>query len=126
MAYRVSKTEFEELVERAVDTLPREYKDYLTNVTILVEDYPDKEDRAHPSPGKGLLLGLFSGIPYPSKGSFFEIPHPFPDRIILFQKNIESICDTESDLLEQIRATLIHEVGHYFGLSEEDLRKYEE
>ena len=126
MAYRVDREEFESLVEEALETLPGVYRDYFTNITVIVEDYPDKEKRSRLTSGKELLLGLFTGVPYPGKGGFFEIPHPLPDKIILFQKNIETVCDTEAELVEQVRATLIHEVGHYFGLSEEDLRKYEE
>jgi predicted Zn-dependent protease with MMP-like domain len=64
-------------------------------------------------------------VPYPRKGGFFDIPYPLPDKIILFQKNIERICSTEKNLVEQIQKTLVHEVGHYFGLSERDLRGYE-
>ena len=114
------------LVEKALERLPERYKKYFLNITITVEDYPAEEDTGRLTSKKELLLGLFSGVPYPGKGGFFEIPHPLPDKIILFQKNIETICDTENELLAQIRATLIHEVGHYFGLLEEDLRKFEE
>lgn len=125
MTFRVSREVFEGLVERALERLPGEYKKYFTNITVIVEDYPNKIDAERAGHRNGLLLGLFSGVPYPSKGGFFNIPHPLPDRIILYQKNIEKICSTEEELIEQVRKTLIHEVGHYFGLSEEDLRRYE-
>ena len=125
MAYRTSREHFEELVEEAVETLPEEYTQYFSNITILVEDYPGPEDAGRVDKGGGLLLGLFSGVPYPRKGGFFEIPYPLPDKIILFQKNLERICSTEEELIDQIQKTLVHEVGHYFGLSEKDLRKYE-
>ncbi|MEK7698922.1 MAG: metallopeptidase family protein, partial [Planctomycetota bacterium] len=92
--------------------------------TITVEDYPSNEDAGRVNAGRESLLGLFSGVPHPGKGGFFEIPYPLPDRIILFQKNIESICSTENELIEQIQKTLIHEIGHYFGLSEKDLRRH--
>lgn len=125
MAFRVSREEFEMLVERALERLPEEYKDYFTNITLIAEDYPSKEDAGRVTSKRELLLGLFSGVPYPKKGGFFDIPYPLPDKIILFQKNIENMCSTEKELIEQIQKTLIHEVGHYFGLSEGDLRKYE-
>lgn len=125
MAFRVSREDFERITERALESLPEEYRRFLTNITLAIEDYPSKEDTGRLTTGRELLLGLFRGVPYPGKGGFFDIPHPMPDAIILFQKNIENICSTEQDLEEQIRATLIHEVGHYFGLSEADLRKYE-
>ena len=125
MPFRVSREHFERIMERALETLPEEYRRFLTNITLTIEDYPTKEDAGRLTADKEFLLGLFSGVPYPGKGGFFDIPYPLPDTIILFQKNIENICSTEKELEEQIRATLIHEIGHYFGLSERDLRKYE-
>jgi predicted Zn-dependent protease with MMP-like domain len=125
MAFRVSRENFEALAEKALETLPEEYKKYFSNITIFIEDYPGNEDLNRFNTIKELLLGLFSGVPYPRKGGFFDIPYPLPDKIILFQKNIERICSTEKELVEQIQKTLVHEVGHYFGLSEKDLRKFE-
>jgi len=125
MAYNTTRKRFEELVEKAVETLPEEYVKYFSNIAITVEDYPGPEDKKRLNRGGGLLLGLFSGVPYPHKGGFFDIPYPLPDKIILFQKNIEKISSSEKELIEEIQKTLVHEVGHYFGLSERDLRKYE-
>ena len=123
MSYRVNRSDFDALVEKAVEKLPNEFKNYFTNITIMVEDYPSTEDKNLTS-SKGLLLGLFKGVPYTRKGGFFNIPYPLPDTIILFQKNIESLCSSEEDLIKQIVKTLIHEVGHFFGFSEKDLKKY--
>jgi predicted Zn-dependent protease with MMP-like domain len=125
MAFRVSIENFEALAEKALETLPEEYKKYFSNITIFIEDYPGNEDLNRFNTKKELLLGLFSGVPYPRKGGFFDIPYPFPDKIILFQKNIERICSNEKELVEQIQKTLVHEIGHYFGLSERDLRKFD-
>ena len=125
MTFRASREHFERLVEKALETLPEEYRRYFTNITIIIEDYSGSGDAKRLNSKKDLLLGLFSGVPYPKKGGFFDIPYPLPDKIILFQKNIENICSTEKELIEQIQETFIHEVGHYFGLSERDLRKYE-
>lgn len=123
MSYRINRADFDVLVEKAVENLPEEFKNYFTNITVMVEDYPSGEDKKLTS-SKGLLLGLFKGVPYTRKGGFFNIPHPLPDTIILFQKNIESLCSSEKELIEQITKTLVHEVGHYFGFSEKDLRKH--
>lgn len=125
MAFRVSREEFEILVERALESLPEEYRRYFENITVIVEDYPSSEEAGRVNTRRDNLLGLFSGVPYPRKKGFFDIPYPLPDKIILFQRNIESICSTEEELIEQIQKTLIHEVGHYFGLSERDLRRHE-
>lgn len=123
MPYRVSRIDFDSLVEKAVEELPEEFKKYFSNITIMIEDYPLGEDKML-ARSKGLLLGIFRGVPYTKKGGFFTIPYPLPDKIVLFQKNIESLCSSEKELIEQITKTLIHEVGHYFGFSEKDLRKH--
>ena len=124
MAYCTSREHFLSLVERALRELPDEFSDYLTNITIQVEGCPTAEDIKATGVRRGLLLGLFRGIEYPQKGGFFDMPQSLPDRIVLFQRNIEDICSTEEELIEEIRTTFFHEVGHYFGIEEEDLRGY--
>jgi len=109
----MDREKFEALVEQALDSLPRTFRGKLTNVAIIVEDRPPEE------PAKGLLLGLFHGIPRTEKSTFLSSP---PDRIVLYQRNIEAICASDAEMRRQVRATLLHEVGHYFGLSEDELR----
>jgi len=111
----MEQEKFEELVAQALDGLPQAFREKLTNVEIIVEDSPTGE----PNSG-GLLLGLFHGIPRTEKSVFSSSP---PDRIFLYQRNIEAVCRSEAEVRRQIRATLLHEVGHYFGLSEEQLRQ---
>ncbi len=125
MSYRTSREHFDGLVEEAMRTIPRRFGRYFTNVNILVEDYPTEVDLEGLEADKYSLLGVFRGVSYPSKGGFFDQMPPLPDTIVLYQKNIEAICRSEKQLIEEIQKTLIHEVGHYFGMSEEDLRKYE-
>lgn len=105
---------FEKLVEQELAKLPRVFRERLTNVAIIVEDAPPREPERD-----GLLLGLFHGIPRIEKSVFFSAP---PDRIFLYQKNIEAVCSSDEEVRRQVRATLLHEVGHYFGLSEQELR----
>jgi len=126
MGFRVTREHFEELVEKAIGTLPDEYRERFTNIAVVVKDYPDKDERERSGARDDLLLGLFSGVPYPGKGGFFDLPSPLPDTITLFQRNIEEICSDEEELIAEIQATIVHEVGHYFGLSEEDLDEFEE
>lgn len=109
----MERHKFEALVEQALNSLPRTFREKLTNIAIIVEDRPPQE------PETGLLLGLFHGIPRTEKSVFFSSP---PDRIVLYQRNIEAICASDAEIHRQIRATLLHEVGHYFGLSEDELR----
>jgi predicted Zn-dependent protease with MMP-like domain len=125
MTYRTSREHFNRLVEETLAKLPEEFLEYFTNVMVMVEDYPSRKEARKMDIPRDELLGLFSGTPYPSRGGFFNVPNPLPDTIILFKRNIERICATEGELIEEIRKTLIHEVGHYFGLSEDALRSYE-
>jgi len=111
----MDRRKFEALVAQALDGLPRTFREKLTNVAIIVEDLPPEEAES-----EGLLLGLFHGIPRTEKSVFSSSP---PDHIFLYQRNIEAICSSEEEVRRQIRATLLHEVGHYFGLSEDELRK---
>ena len=110
----MERNKFEALVEQALIDLPEAFRERLANVAIIVEDLPPAGMENH-----GLLLGLFHGIPRTEKSVFYSTP---PDHIYLYQKNIEAISKSEEDVRRQVRATLLHEVGHYFGLSEKDLR----
>ncbi len=112
--YNVNRERFEKLVEEALEQLPEAFRKRMTNVAIFVEDDPP------PGPErKGLLLGLFHGIPLTERSVFQSSP---PDRIFLYQRNIEAICSDDEQIRRQVRNTLLHELGHYFGLSEKELR----
>lgn len=125
MTYRTGRAHFDRLTEEALKTLPREFRKRFENMKISVEDYPSSEDTEATGFSRYDLLGIFRGAGYPNRGGFFDLPPALPDEIVLFQKNIESSCFTEKELIEEVRLTLIHEVGHYFGMSEEDLEQYE-
>lgn len=110
----MDRIRFEALVEEALVDLPEAFRERLANVAIIVEDLPPAVRET-----RGLLLGLFQGVPCTEKSVFYSTP---PDHIYLYQRNIEAISKNEEDVVRQIRATLLHEVGHYFGLNEEELR----
>ncbi len=111
----MERKRFEKLVEQALARLPEVFRKKLTNVAIMVEDSsPEGATR------NGLLLGLFHGVPLTEKSTFSATP---PDRIILYQKNIEAVGSTDEEIRRQIRDTLLHELGHYFGLEEDELRE---
>ena len=112
----MERDKFRALVAQALDDLPKPFRERLTNVAIIVEDLPPAGVE-----NQGLLLGLFHGIPRTEKSVFYSTP---PDHIFIYQRNIEAISRGEADVRRQIRATLLHEVGHYFGLSEEELRGF--
>lgn len=110
----MERKKFEEIVAQVLDDLPDVFRQRLINVAVIVEDKPPAGAEQH-----GLLLGLFHGIPRTEKSVFYASP---PDRIFLYQENIEAISRNDEDVGRQIRAVLLHEVGHYFGLSEDELR----
>ena len=114
----MDRIQFSQLVDEALIRLPRTFRERLENIAIIVEDFPDEELQ---SEFEGLLLGLFRGIPKTRQ----SVSWPgLPAQIFLYQKNIEAICrNDESKISKQIEKTLKHEIGHYFGLSERDLRR---
>jgi predicted Zn-dependent protease with MMP-like domain len=111
---------FAEVVEEALDSLPREFRSRIRNVAVLVEDKPPNQRSPKPGQRRRLLLGVFHGVPT-TKKSIFDLPTG-PDHIVLYQKNIEAVCSSEAEVRRQIRLTVVHELGHYFGLDEEQLR----
>jgi predicted Zn-dependent protease with MMP-like domain len=116
----MKRKHFVNVVEETLDSLPQEFRGRIRNVAVLVEDFPPNQ----PSPQRGqrrrLLLGLFHGVPT-TKKSTFDLPTG-PDYIVLYQKNIEAVCSSETEFREQIHLTLMHELGHYFGMDENQLK----
>jgi predicted Zn-dependent protease with MMP-like domain len=111
---------FIKVVEEALDSLPQEFRSRIRNVAVLVEDLPPNQLSPHAGQPRKLLLGIFHGVPT-TKKSVFDLPRG-PDHIVLYQKNIEAVCSTEAEVREQIRRTVIHELGHYFGMDENQLK----
>ncbi len=119
---------FLKLVAEALDDLPEEFRRRMENLAVLVEDVPraqrERRRRKLPPPRSSsprtLILGHYIGTPRTER-SVFALPDG-PDRIVLYQKNIEAVCHDEREVREEVRLTIIHEVGHYFGMSEEQLR----
>lgn len=110
----MDRKRFERLVDQALQGLPEPFRRRLANVAIIVEDEPPEDQEA-----EGLLLGLYHGIPLTERSVFTSA---LPDRIYIFQKSIEAVCESDEQIRRQVRNTLLHEVGHYFGLSENELR----
>jgi predicted Zn-dependent protease with MMP-like domain len=107
------------VVEETLDSLPEEFRSRIRNVAVLVEDVP-RNQPPHPGQQGKLLLGLFHGVPT-TKKSVFDLPTG-PDHVVLYQKNIEAVCSSEAEVRQQIRRTVIHELGHYFGMDENQLK----
>ena len=112
---------FKELVKEALDSLPKEFGKKLNNVSVTVDYYPTPYQlRKANIPPYSLLFGLYEGVPQTKRGIYYS---NIPDKITIFKNAIEQVCQTEEKIKEKVRQTLIHEIGHHFGLSEEELRK---
>ena len=121
---RVSRDEFEKLVSETLEELPRRLRERLENIVIMVEEAPPKEIMRQlgvKSP-RG-LLGLYQGVPLKHRGVHYG--NVLPDRIVIYQRPIEVRVQTRKELLIQIRRTILHEIGHFFGLAESELRGIE-
>ena len=116
----MTREEFVNVAEETLDSLPEEFRSRIQNVVILVEDFPANQRPPKLGQRRRLLLGIFHGVPA-TKRSVFNLPTG-PDHIVLYQKNIEAVCLSEAEVRHQIRQTLIHELGHYFGMTEAQLR----
>ncbi|MFZ3072363.1 MAG: metallopeptidase family protein [Thermodesulfobacteriota bacterium] len=125
MVYRVKEADFRAFAARVLDGLPDEFRKHMENVVVVVEDYPSVEDAASAGIPREELLGLFHGVSRFEQEWRGGAPNQLPERIVLYKRNIEAVCSTKGDLVEEIRLTVLHEIGHYFGLSEEDMDKYE-
>ena len=114
--------EFEAVVHEALGEIPEEFYEKIENIDILIEDYPDPETQKSMRVSKNGLLGLYSGIPF-NKRSPTSYGNVLPDRIYLYKKNLEAFCHSRQELKEQIQRTVLHELGHYFGISDKRLRE---
>lgn len=118
---QLRRREFLDLVRGCYDDLPAQVLSYLDNLDVVVRDWPDADSLASTQGDMpNDLLGLFSGWPRVERGG--ELPL-LPDRITLFQRPIESLCSSREDVAREVRKTLLHEVGHYLGLEEEELER---
>ncbi len=116
----MKREDFVKVAEQTLDSLPEEFRTRIQNVAILVEDFPENQPSPQLGQRRRLLLGIFHGVSA-TKRSVFNLATG-PDHIVLYQKNIEAVCSSDAEVRYQIRQTLIHELGHYFGMTEEQLK----
>lgn len=110
VAIELSRRAFEELVADALDEIPAEFTSTMDNVVVLVEDSNPEE------PG---LLGLYQGVALTERTS--DYGGVLPDTITIYQRPIQSSCDTEADVVREVAVTVVHEIGHHFGMDEDAL-----
>jgi predicted Zn-dependent protease with MMP-like domain len=111
---------FEKLVGEALDELPRRFRRRLRNIAVVVESEPSQEllEEMGLWPDR-TLLGLYQGIPLIKRG--FSYGNVLPDCITIFQKPIEAMCRTADEIKQAVKDTVVHEIGHYFGLDDEQI-----
>ena len=117
----MDRVKFQDLVEQAIGELPEDFRTRLENVVVIVEDRPSREllDGIEIPPGE-VLFGLYEGTPLTERG--FGTPL-YPDRISIFQRPIEEECESEEEIREEIKTTIVHEVAHFFGLDDDYLER---
>ena len=122
MPYAVSKKEFESLVERAISDLPEPFADFLEEVPVEIHTRPSgKLLRELGLEEDELLMGLYRGVDRTRRS--VEDSGRLPDVIYIFQEDHELVCANRAQLVEEVRKTVLHEIGHHFGMSEEDLNE---
>jgi predicted Zn-dependent protease with MMP-like domain len=121
----MTRDRFTQLVEESLKEIPRRFRKEMRNVAVVVEDDPSPEilEEMEVEPGD-TLFGLYQGTPLPERGWSFG--NNLPDRISIYQNPIEDACETDEDIRDCIAETVIHEFGHYFGMSEEEIEEIEE
>lgn len=121
----MTRDEFRALVEEAIDTIPTRFAREVRNLAVVIEDEPSEDLLDEMDMEQGELLGLYQGTPLNERG--WGYGNQLPDKITLFQDAIEDECEGDEDeIVVCIGETLIHELGHYFGMTEDEIMEVEE
>jgi predicted Zn-dependent protease with MMP-like domain len=124
MAFHVSKERFSRLVEQALAELPPQFAEHLEEGPVQIERRPSQRLlRSLDMEEDELLLGIYQGASLLNRVEAEGRGSPPPNHILIFQEDIELVCESEADLIREVRTTVLHEVGHHFGMDEEDLDK---
>jgi predicted Zn-dependent protease with MMP-like domain len=121
----MTRERFTQLVEDALREIPRRFRDAMTNVAVVVEEQPSAEILEDMEIGpEDTLFGLYHGTPLTERG--WGYGNALPDRISIYQLPIEEACEDDEEIRDCVAETVIHEFGHYFGMSEEEIEEIEE
>ncbi len=120
----MNDTEFEQLIVQAIAQIPKEFQEKMENVAIVIADWPSPQQQQimRQKQQPGLLLGLYEGIPK-TKRNNYGVGMNLPDKITIFKQPLLLISPTTEQLIQNIKDTLVHEIGHHFGLSEADIQR---
>lgn len=113
MPVELSAQEFDALVDDAIDTIPQSFWDQIDNVIIMVEDEPDADLELD-------TLGVYDGIPLTERDDYAGF---LPDKVTIFRGPLCRFVDSYDELVQEVRITVVHEIGHYFGFEDEDLHR---
>ena len=117
----IPEPEFQALVQEALDGLPDEYAKFLTNVAVVVEEEPPPDVRTDLELEDGEdLLGLYQGLPI-DKESFFQAGGQLPAKISIYRGPILRLCRTKKEVVQEVRDTVVHEIGHHFGFDDDEM-----
>lgn len=119
---RISDDEFDATVAEALDGVPERFKAVLHNIAITVADEPTDRERGTMADPRGELLGLYQGVPLPQRTTGYS--GVLPDIITIFKGPHERVCGSRAQLVGQIRKTVLHEIGHYFGFDDDYLHAH--
>jgi predicted Zn-dependent protease with MMP-like domain len=118
----LSDEEFEDVVQEALASIPEGFNHYLQEIAVDIEDEPDESTcRKLKLRSSRHLLGLYCGTPITQR--HVQDSFRYPERIVIYQRNLERMCRSREQMVAEIRKTVLHEVGHHFGLSERQLRE---
>ena len=118
----IEKNKFEKLVAEAIDGLPEKFQRRMNNINIAVEDRPSRDIlRKQGIKSPMTLLGLYQGVPLKRRGVYYS--NVLPDMITIYQEPIEMLCRNENSVKERVREVVMHELGHHFGMTEEELAR---
>jgi predicted Zn-dependent protease with MMP-like domain len=122
LAYHVSKARFGQLVEAALAELPERFREFLETVPVQIEWQPTpKLLRSVGLDDDELLFGLYQGASLMNRSEAEGRGTPMPNHILIFQEDHELVARSEKELVEEVRRTVLHEIGHHFGMDEDDL-----
>lgn len=113
---RISIERLESLISQIVEELPDELKTKLENIDIAIENSSPQKRSSN-----GITLGLYQGVPLSKRGFWYG--NVLPDKITIFKDSIEALCDSEDDIEKMVRQVVIHEIAHYFGFGEKEIRE---
>lgn len=118
----MDRKRFEKLVMKAIEKLPKAFKDSLENVDVVIKDEPTPEEAASVDVAhRRMVLGLYQGVPLLRRSHYYGMV--MPDKVSIFKKNIERVCTTDEDIVRVVTHTVHHELAHHFGISDARLRR---